>query len=402
MENVNHAIHLYEHFCNDVSLDRTKNHIHSMMLLFQKNVDIRNAYNKIHQDPPFLDWDQTENIKSYRGYKDTACWIHLSQFIELEADDLKWKAFTSQHKIFAHFQSSLTSAKLDISNAHAAQLFLLLNVINLQAMNVVEMFFSMLFDRAVNKEALQFFSILANIPFDKTDRTDAVVALLKDCLQVNTKLFQAEIELLHSKESKLTQIFKQKHIQATTLRPRLRSKIKQDALQGSALATLDSFKPWCDTIRFPNVFSMGHKKRLYFTMAQTRMNFHTYIQAFVHELDLAQVILQYHVKNPDIDVLTDTILQTRITSEPFAELHQFRNQCFSCFSVQQKSMLRLNDLLHLYIAAYQPPSVWKSVWKMVFPVLSIQIIKDVEGFVEENPINHQAVMNIVFEDIKMQ
>jgi hypothetical protein len=295
---------------------------------------------------------------------------------------------------------SLHASKLDLSHVHAAQLFLILNVTNLQAMNVVEMFFSILFDRSVNASALLFFSHMANVPFDKSDRTDAVVALLKDCLEVNLKQFNAEMELQRSKETLLSQIFKQKHIQATTLRPRLRSKIRQDALQNSALATLDSFKPWCDTIRFPNVFSMSHKRRLYFTMAQTRMDFNHYINTFVQEADLGQVIVQYHVKNPDIDILASTILQTRITSEPFAELHKFRNQCFHCFSVQQKTMLRLNDLLHLYIAAYQPTTVWKSVWKMIFPVLSIQIIKDVESFVQENEINHEAVMNIVFEDMR--
>ena len=212
--------------------------------------------------------------------------------------------------------------------------------------------------------------------------------------------FEAEVELERSKESKLSQIFKQKHMQATTLRPRLRSKIKQDALQGSALATLDNFKPWCDTIRFPNVFSISHKKRLYFTMSQTALDFQTYIHKYVSERDIAQVILQYHVKNPDVDVLTDTILQARITSEPFAELHKFRNQCFHCFSVQQKSLLRLNDLLHLYMAAYQPQSGWKAVWKTIIPILSIQIIKDVEAFTAEHEINHEAVMAIVYGDVK--
>jgi hypothetical protein len=306
----------------------------------------------------------------------------------------------AQHKIYAHYMQSLQTSKLDLGHIHAAQLFLLLNITNLQAMNVVEMFFSMLFDKSVHTAALLFFSHMANVPFDKSDRTDAVVALLKDCLEVNLKQFNAEMELQKSKESLLSQIFKQKHIQATTLRPRLRSKIRQDALQNSALATLDSFKPWCDTIRFPNVFSMSHKRRLYFTMAQTCLDFRHYIHTFVQEADLGQVIVQYHVKNPDIDILASTILQTRITSEPFAELHKFRNQCFHCFSVQQKTMLRLNDLLHLYIAAYQPPTVWKSVWKTIFPVLSIQIIKDVESFVQENEMNHEAVMNIVFEDMR--
>jgi len=396
----NRAISVYEHFCNDVSLDHNRNHIHTMVLLFQKNVDIKNAYSRIHADPPFLDWERIDHIKNYRGYKDTTCWIQLSQFIHLKADELQWKAFATQHKIYAHYSQSLASAKLELSSLNAAHLFLILNITNLQAMNVVEMFFSMMFDRCVQKEALLFFSHMANVPFDKTDRTEAVVALLRDCLEVNLKQFNAEIELQKSRESKLSQIFKQKHIQATTLRPRLRSKIKQDALQNSALATLDSFKPWCDTIRFPNVFSMSHKKRLYFTMSQTHVDFNHYIHAFVNEHDLAQIIVQYHVKSPDLDVICDAILHTRITSEPFPELHKFRNQCFHCFSVQQKTMLRLNDLLHLYIAAYQPPDIWKSVWKMIFPVLSIQIIKDVEAFVADNPINHEAVMNIVFEDVR--
>jgi len=395
-------IHAYEHFCNDVSLDVARNHIKTMSLIFQKNVDVRAAYAQIHSDCPFIDWDQVDNIKAYKGYKDTATWVHITQFFSMKVDDQQWRAFVHQHKIFAHFVVSLASAKLDLSPLHTAQLFLLLNVTNLQAMNVIEMFYSMLFDKAVQREALLFFSVLANIPFDKKDRTDAIVALLRDCLDVNVKQFDAEIELQRSRESKLSQIFKQKHIQATTLRPRLRSKIKHDALQGSALATLDGFKPWCDTIRFPNVFSMSHKKRLYFTMSQTHVDFGHYIPVFVQEADLGQVILQYHVKNPDIDVLTDTILQTRIVSEPFAELHLFRTQCFGCFSVQQKSMLRLNDLLHLYMAAYQPASVWKSVWKAVFPVLSIQIIKDIEVFVQNNPINHNAVMNILFADVKQQ
>jgi hypothetical protein len=125
-----------------------------------------------------------------------------------------------------------------------------------------------------------------------------------------------------------------------------------------------------------------------------------YINKFVHEEDLAPVVLKYSVKNPDVDVITDTIVQMKIVSEPFCELHVFRNQCFHCFSVQQKAMLRLGDLLHLYVAAYQNPAIWKTVWKLVFPVLSIQIIKDVETFVSENKFNDEAVMNILFENIR--
>ena len=389
-------IHVYDHFCNDLSLNNEKNHIKTMFLVFQKNTDIKAVYCQVHEECPFIDWDQLDTARNYRGYKDTTIWIRFSQYLTMAADDMRWKQFLQGHKIFAHFWQCLQAAKLDLTPLQASQLFLLLNILNLQAMNVIEMYYSVIMDRNVQKEAFHFFSVLANIPFDKSDRTNALSSLLSGCLGVDEKLFNAEVELERSKESKLVQIFRQKHIQATTMRPRLRSKIRTDALQDSALATLDNFKPWCDTIRFPNVFSMAHKKRLYFTMAQTSIDFGTYIPKYVSERDIAAIILQYHVKAPDIDIITDTILQTRFTSEPFAELHTFRNSCFHCFSVQQKKLLRLNDLLHLYMAAYQPPCIWKAVWKNIVPILSIQIIKDVEAFTTENEINHEAVMAIVY------
>lgn len=396
-----HAIFVYNHFCNDISLDQMKDNINIMFLIFQKNIFAKEAVQRLYDcEAPFIDWEQYDNIKNYKGYKDTACWIHLSQFFQMQTDDLTWKQYIMSHKIFNHFAQSLQQSKLDMKPLDIARLFLLLNIVNLQAMVVVEMFFSMIFNKSVQKEALVFFSILANIPFDKTDRTDAIVDLLKNCLYVDCKSLFTEIEIHKNRESKLQQIFKQKHIQATTLRPRLRSKIKQDMLSGSALATLDSFKSWSDIIRFPNIFSLSQKKRLYFVMSQTNFDTEKYIHKYVQEEDLAPVILKYQVKTPDVDILTDSILQSKITSEPFSELHQFRNYCFSCFSVQQKSMLRLNDLLHLYIAAYQTNVVWKNVWKMVFPVLSIQIIKDVENFVSEKPVNQDAVMQAIFDDIK--
>lgn len=396
-----HAIFVYNHFCNDISLDQMKDNINIMFLIFQKNIFAKEAVGKLYDcEVPFIDWDQYDNIKNYKGYKDTSCWIHLSHFFEMHTDELSWKQFIATHKIFNHFVSSLQQAKLDLKPLDTARLFLLLNIVNLQAMIVVEMFFSMNFNRAVQKEALVFFSILANIPFDKTDRTDAIVNMLKNCLCVDSKSLFAEIEIHKNRESKLQQIFRQKHIQATTLRPRLRSKIKQDILSGSALATLDSFKSWCDIIRFPNIFSLSHKKRLYFVMSQTAFDIQKFIDQYVQEEDLAPIVSKYQVKNPDVDIITDTILQARITCEPFAELHQFRNYCFTCFSIQQKSMLRLNDLLHLYIAAYQNNLIWKNVWKSIFPVLSIQIIKDVENFVNEKPVNQIAVMNTIFDESK--
>ena len=399
-QSVINCVNMYERFCDDVTIDANRHgdNVQTMILLFQKNVDVRDAYRQIYVSDPFLDWQQTDPMKSMRIYKDTLAWITLMQFVDVVADEINWKLFVQRHKIFGHFQASLASARLELPQTPLVHLFLLLNISNLQALNATEMFFSVLFNKAIKSEALAFFSVLADVPFDKIDRTNAVVSLLRDFVSVKHELLRNEIDLMHSKESILTQIFKQKHLQASTLRPRLRSKLKKKAEVSSALSSLDTFKTWCDAIRFPNVFSMLNKKRLYYTMSQTRIERDHYVHKFVHEHDLAETMLQYQVKCPDADILTDVIASTRIVSEPFAELHLFREKCFNSFSMQQTSKLRLNDLLHLYLAAFQSDCVWKQVWKSLFPVLSIQIIRDVESFVQSHPINHVHVMGMVFAD----
>jgi hypothetical protein len=393
---------MYERFCDDATVDSRKHHdnVQTMVLLFQKNVDVRDAYKLIFGADPFLDWQQLDPMKAMRIYKDTSSWITLLQYVDVVGDELNWKMFVQRHKIFAHFQNCLASARLELSQTHMVHLFLLLNISNLQALNATEMFFSSHYNRAVRTEALAFFSMIADVPFDKSDRTNAVVALMRDFVVVKYENFRSEIELIHNKESKLSQIFKQKHLQAATLRPRLRSKLKIKSSASNALSSLDTFKTWCDAIRFPNVFSMINKKRLYYSMSQTRIDRSHYVHMYVQEHELAETILQYQVKSPDIDVLTDVISNTRIVSEPFAELHLFREKCFNSFSMQQTAKLRLNDLLHLYLAAFQADGSWKQVWKSLFPVLSIQIIRDVESFVQAHPINHEHVMGMIFSDLE--
>jgi hypothetical protein len=54
-------------------------------------------------------------------------------------------------------------------------------------------------------------------------------------------------------------------------------------------------------------------------------------------------------------------------------------------SSHQKRNLTLTQVLKLYVAAYQYKPIWKQVWTSVYPVISPQIIRDVETFVEGMP-----------------
>lgn len=47
------------------------------------------------------------------------------------------------------------------------------------------------------------------------------------------------------------------------------------------------------------------------------------------------------------------------------------------------------------MAAYQAQSVWKEVWKHLVGVISVQIIRDVEGFVASHPFAEAEVMRFL-------
>jgi hypothetical protein len=47
------------------------------------------------------------------------------------------------------------------------------------------------------------------------------------------------------------------------------------------------------------------------------------------------------------------------------------------------------------VCAYQHPLVWKDVWKLLVPLLSHQVIRDVEAFTQKKRFNHEAVLAIL-------
>ena len=136
-QSVLNCVTMYERFCDDVTIDARKHrdNVQTMVLLFQKNVDVRDAYKLIFEGDPFLDWQQMDPLKNMRIYKDTASWITLLQYMEVVADEINWKLFVQRHRIFSHFQNCLASSHLELPQTHMVHLFLLLNISNLQALN---------------------------------------------------------------------------------------------------------------------------------------------------------------------------------------------------------------------------------------------------------------------------
>jgi hypothetical protein len=59
-----------------------------------------------------------------------------------------------------------------------------------------------------------------------------------------------------------------------------------------------------------------------------------------------------------------------------------RCKCMGAFPATQVFSMRLNDLLNMYVCAYQNSFMWKDIWKFssLVPLLLRQVIRDVEAF----------------------
>lgn len=70
-------------------------------------------------------------------------------------------------------------------------------------------------------------------------------------------------------------------------------------------------------------------------------------------------------------------------------------ECLGGLPTLERIGITMSESFRLYVAAYQHRHVWKEVWKLIKPILSVQIIKDVEHFVSMRPMDCQSMVSIV-------
>ena len=101
---------------------------------------------------------------------------------------------------------------------------------------------------------------------------------------------------------------------------------------------------------------------------------------------------QHPVIQADCEILNWVIDNLSMDGRaPFKEMMAFKSKCFSSFPVVHVQRMTLTQILRLYVAAYQAPNVWKDVWKAQIGVLSPQIVRDCEAFVEGSAFAAQPI-----------
>ena len=378
-------------FCMDANIDLKKigESMKKYLLSYQRNILHKNAFNTLFGEldtaTQFINWDYVERSLPKL---DSMHWIQIFRHMKFATVP---RAKSELHRIESNLKTIGVDADL------ACQVFLLKNTNFIASQYSIERLFSEHeVDDAYNR-SLQFFARSADSAFD-INETTALFCHIMNTVTIDETALEKQIQFLKLKEDELASNFRVKQLRATGRRPKLRSKLLTIQKESRSVFDMDTFISWCQCIRFPSVFSLHTKHRLYFLMSQHPHHVdrpHDFVHTITKDCFVCSALATAAVQNPEHDILHKVIISLRLIEEPFKELQDFRCECMGAFPATQLNSMMLNDLLHMYVCAYQNPLVWKDIWKQLVPLLSHQVIRDVETFTLRRRFNFDSVLKIL-------
>lgn len=373
-------------FCVDTNIDcmQIADSLRKFVLAYQRNLHHREAFRILFGDA-FINWDYIES-RSPPKY-DCTHWLALFAYVDFTKVQRTSKILKS---IDGHLRS------LDLDPDLACPIFLLKNTNHIAAQHGVERLLSANgVDEAYSK-MLRFFALSADAAFEVADITAVLCHILQTC-EIDAAEIERQIQFVRLKEEELAASFRVKQIRMVGGRVRLRSKLSEMQRNAAqSVQNMDRFDTWTQTVGFPSVFSLHIRRRLYFLMSQAHVqNPLQYVPSITNDAFICKAMQTATVSVPDAGIIHSVISSIRLVDEPFKELTDFRCQSLNAFPVTQLNAMTLNDLLHLYICAYQHPQIWKDVWKQLKPLISHQVVKDVEAFRAKYAYNFDAVLRLL-------
>jgi hypothetical protein len=393
------TIELFMRFCNDANIDakHSGTSLGKYILAYQRNISHKVAFDVLysagHETKAFMNWEYLE--KKLKKIDNPIHWLYLFKFIDFSTVPRTQRMLREYD---AHLRRLGVQDELIDAN-FACQLCLLKNTNFIQAKVAVNRLFLENGIHNAGDKAMEFFSLIADTAFDLSETTTVFCHIIGSCV-FKTQELDSQIQFLVLRNEELCENFELKQkIRANSVRPRLRSKLSNaKKTDVNSLVEMDCFASWCQGIRFPTVFALHTKHKLYFLMSQVHEHVstpHVHVSTITNDFHVLEMLQNATVQKPDYDILYKVITSLRLHEVPFKELQEFRCECMGAFPVSQLNVMHLNDLLHLYVCAYQNPKAWKEIWKMIIPLLSHQVIRDVEKFVAETKFNFPAVLSIL-------
>lgn len=409
-QNVNALLTNYVDFCHNVSMAggaRGEMNLVKMLLVNLKSVDKQASYGAVFPDRPHIDWEYIGRVPG-NSIGDFGTCIRLVEFLDFADLELHYKSAMPRERLkyFHQFCEDVTASGLRLPLPQVACMALLVNIEGLVGHNVLEQYTSGVLCKPTRENVSALTARMSDYRFTVSEYSISLAWLLTKC-SVRPE-FKQELDLHIAHSDTVQEAMKLKNIGISVGRPRLLERLqkKRAALHNVSMAGggsvvlgqgVDSFQNWLTRVRFPNTVSLRLKKRLYFLMSQPHAD-HEFLVPRLAPEGIAEDVLREKIAHPELAALASVIDNLHLQQAPFAELTLFIRSCFRAFPQRDLQTMTHLKYMKLYLASYQHAELWKTCWTGVHPLLSFQVIRDVENFVRENKLNQQALLDIMLTE----
>jgi len=367
-----------------------------------KCIDRRQLFETLFPDH-YADWALLEGAPpTSNALGDTEPWLCLLSLLEWPALTDRDRDIELYHGPLAQIKAGLKANNLDLPGwTMACRAFLLQLIQGLQSIHASEQLTSRALSRPTRDSTMQFLAGLHDTKHAPAAYAHTLAHILAPAvLQIDTALIAHTMSIITTQREEHRLNLRMKSIQLVALRPRLRDRLKSSLLTEQnkeqvdiKMGTWDSYTGYCHTHRFPNNLSDRVKRQLYFLASQTMWEWRDFVQHLIKNPDIETRVQQHPVTRPDADVIHGVIETLTMDGRPpFQEMMAFKARCFTSFPLVYVQRMTLTQILRLYAAAYQPPTVWKDIWKAQIGIISPQIVRDCETFVAANAFAGERIV----------
>jgi hypothetical protein len=369
-----------------------------MLILSFKYVDRRALWDVVFSptadsDAAFVDWGLVRPQLNTLG--DLHLWLPLLDLCTWDG----LERFETAHPPLVDMRAGLRLACLDVGGTQLPCQLLILHMLHgIPSLAAFQMLTCRALNKDTGKSSTLLLARLSDSPYPPPVYEALFALLLGSCLSIDVAKLEGHFRASQTRRACLASAMRIKQQGMCTGRPRLsdratpteEQKIRLDSVHG----TWESFRGFCQLHQFPNVLSETVKHRLYFLAAQTQWDWRPRVMdVLCHAGDMSTRIGEYPVSRPDLHILHLCIDGLAMDGRPpFQQMLDFRAVCFRNFPSSVVQHMTLTQVLRLYVCAYHPPGVWKDLWKLQLCLLSTQITKACESFVEQNPFAVDSFM----------
>lgn len=360
---------------------------------------------------------------------DSAVWLKLISLVsfQLPKVDRHCRYTTSEYPLLdCIFASLKSSGDLDVAHTgcmpnklcvdDVCKIFLLVNLEGLSAKHVVDQYTTSRLNKNTAILTAYVMSALADARHDVSVYVKTFEHIFS-FMSVDEPRLVALMEQHRQQQSVSHQSWLMKHAGMCKSRVSLRRVLQNKGIYGtrdqeslsdvsSRIGVVDvgenrshplsvSLNTFSGLVRFPNQMSNVLRMRCYLIACCGHIFDYTKHTGTLVSGTIKTAVDANPVLVPHVASICDAISTLCLNETPFPELFLFRQKCYQLFAVNHWSDVSLVKFLHMYVSAYQNQDVWKLCWKFFCPLMSTQISKDVETFVQRTPFAEESFVRLL-------